>query len=155
MYQSLEEPAVAPQMPPGILNIPAWKSVCLVFIPSLVAFVLLDVTWISLVAGSIYKTVLGDVLRPTPDIPSGVLAWLCIVGTLYLFALPSSKNGLTALRQGALLGAGLYGCYEFTNLSILVPWTWGLALADTAWGSFVCGVACWIQHSLHRRVARG
>ncbi|GLI70811.1 hypothetical protein VaNZ11_015698, partial [Volvox africanus] len=63
-----------------------------VFLPSLVVFILLDVTWITLVGGSIYKTVLGNFLRSTPQIVPGLLAWVCIVGSVYLFALPNTRT---------------------------------------------------------------
>ncbi|GLC38505.1 hypothetical protein PLESTB_001732800 [Pleodorina starrii] len=146
MYVPLEENMAAP-------NVPLWKSLLLVFLPSLVVFVLLDVTWISLVAGSIYKSVLGDLLRPTPLVVPGLVAWLCIVGSVYIFALPGARTPTAALRQGLLLGVGLYGTYEFTNLSILGPWTWALAAADTAWGATACGVAAVLQLWLTRRLA--
>ncbi|KAG2448050.1 hypothetical protein HYH02_007077 [Chlamydomonas schloesseri] len=131
---------------------PWWKH-AVVFIASLVAFVALDITWISLVAGQIYAKVLGDILRQ-PDPLAGILAWTCIVGAVYYFALPSSRGSpVLALRQGALLGLGLYGCYEFTNLSILTRWTWALAAVDTLWGCVACGVVCWVQLALTRRLA--
>ncbi len=41
---------------------------------------------------------------------------------------------------------------EFTNLSILNRWTWGLALADTAWGATACGVAAVVQLLLLRKL---
>ena len=93
--------AVGRMTPPVLLVWCAPAAGLLVFLPSLVAFVALDVTWISLVAGRIYKEVLGDLLRPTPDIPSGVLAWLCIVGAVQLFALTSAKTHLAALQQAS------------------------------------------------------
>ncbi|GIL62231.1 hypothetical protein Vafri_16500 [Volvox africanus] len=185
-----------------------------VFLPSLVVFILLDVTWIALVGGSIYKTVLGSFLRSTPQIVPGLLAWVCIVGSVYLFALPNTRTPAAAIRQlhsivrhfnhgllgnrtcntrdlqntsqctnipqllpsngqyrspiysdgsthiahqllfeqGLLLGLCLYGTYEFTNLSILVPWTWALALVDTAWGSIACGVAAGLQSWIYRKL---
>lgn len=133
-------------------SLPLWKAVALVFLPSLVAFVLLDVAWISLVAVNMFKAVLGPELRETPDPASGALAWVCIVGAVFLFALPTARTVAVALRQGALLGLCIYGCYEFTNLSILNRWTWGLALADTAWGATACGFAAVVQLLLLRKL---
>ncbi|GIL85500.1 hypothetical protein Vretimale_13403 [Volvox reticuliferus] len=133
-------------------SVPLWKGFFFVFLPSLVMFVLLDVTWITLVGGAIYKSVLGSMLRPTPQVVPGLLAWVCIVGSVYMFALPNTKNPAAAVRQGLLLGLCLYGTYEFTNLSILVPWTWALALVDTAWGSIACGAAAGLQSWIHRKL---
>ncbi|KAG2499432.1 hypothetical protein HYH03_002379 [Edaphochlamys debaryana] len=130
-----------------------WKSLGLVFLPSLVVFVALDLTWITLFAGSVYKDVLGDYLTPQPRVVPGLLAWLCIVGAVYLFALPLSRTPAGAARQGALLGLGLYGCYEATNLSILQRWTPALAAVDTAWGCTACAAAAVVQLLLQRRLA--
>lgn len=55
--------------------------------------------------------------------------------------------------QGALLGAFLYGTYEFTNLSIISSWTWTLSIVDVAWGSFACGAACTTQFALQARIS--
>ncbi|KAG2431106.1 hypothetical protein HXX76_009636 [Chlamydomonas incerta] len=152
MYQPIAETVEEGAQAVAKMAIPIWKQ-SVVFLASLVAFVALDMTWIILVAGNIYKNVLGDFLRQ-PDPVAGILAWICIVGAVYYFALPSSRGSpALALRQGALLGLGIYGCYEFTNLSILERWTWGLAAADTVWGCVACGVVCWIQLMLTRRLA--
>lgn len=42
---------------------------------------------------------------------------------------------------------------QFTNLSILTPWTWALAAIDTVWGCVACAVVCWVQLALTRRLA--
>lgn len=146
MYTSLtEQPKLAP-----------WKAGLAVFLPSLVCFVALDVTWIWLVASGMYKHVLGDSLRSPPGVVAGILAWICIVGTVYLFALPYAlpeRSWKLALQQGAVVGTLLYGTFEFTNLSIIKSWTWGLAFADLAWGGLVCAIAAVVQLFLYSKVA--
>ncbi|GFR44282.1 hypothetical protein Agub_g5489 [Astrephomene gubernaculifera] len=137
----------------GAASVPLWKSLLFIFLPSLVAFIALDITWIILIAGNLYVTTLGDFLRaPGAGLLPGLLAWLCVVASIYFFALPLSRSSTAALRQGALLGACLYGTYEFTNLAVLGRWTWSLALADTAWGTVVCGLTCCLQLWLQSRL---
>jgi uncharacterized membrane protein len=60
----------------------------------------------------------------------------------------SSAASISLNLQGLLFGAVLYATYEFTNLSVISSWTWGLSLADTAWGSFACGNAAALQVTL-------
>jgi hypothetical protein len=50
MYHQLEDTA---EDMGGLMvrALPAWKQLVLVFLPSLIAFVALDITWIALVAG--------------------------------------------------------------------------------------------------------
>jgi uncharacterized membrane protein len=51
-----------------------------------------------------------------------------------------------------MLGGVIYATYELTNHCILAPWTWGLALADTAWGALACAATSAVQLSLARWV---
>ncbi|MEW5298352.1 MAG: hypothetical protein WDW36_001485 [Sanguina aurantia] len=115
-----------------------WKSLLLVFLPALVVFVVLDIAWIAFVIGKLYRDVLGDSVRSSPDVLSGAIAWLCIVGSVYVFVLPSSRSVLEGVQRGAMMGFLLYGCYECTNMSVINTWTWALTAADMAWGTFAC-----------------
>lgn len=46
-----------------------------------------------------FQAALQDLLRPSPDLLAGVLAWLCIVGLVYVFALPRAHNSQSAFLQ--------------------------------------------------------
>lgn len=67
-----------------------------VLLPSLVAFVLMDVVWIGLVASGFYQQQLASILKAEADLFAGLLAWLCICGASYIFVLPR------ALERGTL-----------------------------------------------------
>ena len=98
MYHSIVDTVEDGAQVVATMAIPIWKH-AVIFLTSVVAFVALDMTWIWLVAGEIYLTVLGDILRQ-PDPLAGILAWFCIVGAVYYFALPSSRGSpVLALRQ--------------------------------------------------------
>lgn len=47
----------------------------------------------------------------------------------------------TAFLQGSLLGASMYGVYDFTNYATLKNYSLEMTLADWAWGTFACGFA--------------
>jgi uncharacterized membrane protein len=73
-----------------------------VTLPSYIVFIILDVIWISLVAGTVYKEVLGDSIRDPPGVIAGLGAWICIVGACQVFALPqvlpSKSKGLALAK---------------------------------------------------------
>ena len=45
-----------------------------------------------------------------------------------------------AAAAGALFGLIAYGIYDFTNLSTLRGYPLQLAVVDTLWGTFLCGM---------------
>jgi uncharacterized membrane protein len=125
-------------------------SILLIFLPSFIVFVLLDVAFISLVAGPMFKAALGDITRPVPDLVSGLLAWVVIVGAVQVLALPraTGKGSLMALSQGALVGFFLYATYELTQQSVIATWSWQIVGTDVVWGSSCCAVTCLLMHLL-------
>jgi uncharacterized membrane protein len=124
------------------MQLPLWKCLLFIYAPALVLFVLLDGVFIAFVAGPMFKAALGDMLRPSPDIVAGLLAWVAIVGMVFHFALPKSANFQTAFVKGVTVGLGLYSTYELTNMSIITTWSWAIVASDIAWGSFACGITC-------------
>ncbi|KAL6750247.1 hypothetical protein V8C86DRAFT_2817428 [Haematococcus lacustris] len=142
-YQPVDEAASSGELPYHLAALG-------VVLPSLLVFILMDVAWIALVAGPLFKKVLGPLMRPQPGILAGLLAWLIIVTGVWYFAAAAARTPQRALTQGLLLGAVIYGTYELTNTSVISTWTWSLAAADMAWGSFACGMAALTQQQLQR-----
>lgn len=142
-YQPVDEAASSGELPYHLAALG-------VVLPSLLVFILMDVAWIALVAGPLFKEVLGPLMRPQPGILAGLLAWLIIVTGVWYFAAAAARTPQRALTQGLLMGAVIYGTYELTNTSVISTWTWSLAAADMAWGSFACGMAALTQQQLQR-----
>ncbi|KIY98322.1 hypothetical protein MNEG_9641 [Monoraphidium neglectum] len=126
------------------------KALGLVFLPSFVAFVILDVIWITYVAKDVYAG-LKPILKEDPDPVAAVLSWIAIVMGAYVFVLPRTGGGRTAwhvVGQGALFGLLLYGTVDLTNCALLTAWGWNVALVDMAWGTLACAVLSLTQRSL-------
>ena len=87
-------------------------------------------------------------MRAQPELLSGLLAWVTIVGGVFYFAAKPADSLRSAAVQGALLGAVIYGTYELTNQSVIATWSWGLAATDMAWGTFACTGVAALQHQL-------
>lgn len=115
----------------------------------LLAFILvpiLDYLWIGLLMKNFYLTELGSLARTEngifkPVIWSAALVYITLATSIIVFVLPLADGSiLKAAGLGALMGACIYGCYDFTNLSIIQNWTLKMTLVDVVWGSVLCSV---------------
>eukprot|EP00775_Hariotina_reticulata_P013440 gene13440-biopygen15332 len=140
----------------GGAELPLWRSIAGVFLPSLVAFVALDAVWITVIAGSFYKENLSGILKTDVDALAAALSWVSIVAINWVFVLPrtAGKGVLNCITQGALLGLLLYGTVDLTNCALLKDWGWPVALVDMAWGTVACSVLAFVQNQLHAWLAR-
>jgi uncharacterized membrane protein len=117
------------------------------FVAGLVTFLVLDFTWIGLVANQFYKRELAAIARMEGDNfairlgPALVLYPLIILG-LQLFALPRATAGVlwTSTAWGGLFGLIGYGIYDLTNYATLTHYTLRMTAVDMAWG-FVLSAA--------------
>ncbi len=103
-----------------------------------IAFLVIDLAWITLFLGEVYEAQLGGMMRETPDaIAAGVFYLGYIAGILYLAVRPALEAGRIgpALLNGAILGALAYGTYTLTNYAIFTQWSVTLVLSDIAWGA--------------------
>lgn len=103
-------------------------------------FLLLDVTWLSVVSEAIYRPEVGAILADGVFMPAAVAFYLIYVGGIVvLAAYPGYRDGsiATAALTGAVLGLVAYGTYDLTNLATLKLWSLKVTLIDMAWGTFV------------------
>lgn len=126
------------------------KALGLVLLPSLIAFVVLDLLWITVVAKDLYAG-LKPILKDSPDVVAAQLSWLCIVLANYVFVLPRTGGGTPAWKtigQGVTFGVLLYGTVDLTNCALVKEWTWLVTLVDMLWGALACSVLAIIQRTL-------
>ncbi len=64
-----------------------------------------------------------------------IMSYLFLVVGLYFFVIRKKLNYF----HGAILGMVIYGVYDATNLATFQKWTYGFALQDILWGSFLFG----------------
>jgi uncharacterized membrane protein len=103
-------------------------------------FLLLDVTWLSVVSEAIYRPEVGAILADNVFMPAAVAFYLIYVGGMVvLAAYPGYRDGsiATAAVTGAVLGLVAYGTYDLTNLATLKLWSLKVTVIDMAWGTFV------------------
>ena len=120
------------------------------FLICLSVLVITDIIWLSFIAKHLYFQNYEPWLR----LESGQLKPLwwaaCIVYLLFalgiiLFVFPLAHNSIYwAAFYGAILGAVIYGIYNFTCLAIFKDFPLGMGLLDWLWGTLLCSWASFL-----------
>jgi uncharacterized membrane protein len=118
------------------------------YLVALPIFVLVDFTWIGVIAKNTYLGELGTLARVfdgkfKPNLPAALIAWALIPLGIVVFVVPRLTPDTAVLEVigwGAMFGAITYGIYDFTNLATLKGYTTKLTLLDTAWGTVLSAI---------------
>ncbi len=124
------------------------------FAAAAVAFLVIDIAWISLFLRDVYDAQLGSMMRPTASAAAAIVFYVSYIGAiLYLAVRPAlaDRQISTAVVHGAALGAICYGTYTLTNYAIFTQWSILLVVSDIAWGTFLTAVTAAVGY----RAARG
>lgn len=128
------------------MNAITWK----LFLIAFVVFISTDMIWLGLIAKNLYLESYQPWLRMTsgqltPLWWATVMVYLLFALSVVVFILPLSNHSpYSAAIYGAILGAIIYGVYDFTCLAIfknfpvstgLLDWVWGIVLCS--WSSFL------------------
>ncbi len=108
-----------------------------VYVATLIAFLVIDLTWLGLIARNFYAKHLGHLMAAQTNWPAAIVFYLLFVFGLIIFAvLPGLEaDSLTkALLWGSLFGFFTYATYDLTNLATLRDWPVLLTIVDIAWG---------------------
>ena len=113
------------------------------FTGALIAFLVVDIAWITWVVRPMYDREIPGMLRADPLVGAAVVFYLMYVAGIVYFAVsPALKGGgmKVALLNGAVYGGLAYATYAFTNYAVLEGWTFNLVVADVAWGVVLSAV---------------
>jgi uncharacterized membrane protein len=118
------------------------------FAITLVAFMIIDLFYLSLMAPTFYRAQVGFLFDSTTNWTAVGLFYLEIVVGLLVFVIIPSLPGASfrqPFARAALYGLVTYGTYELSNLAVLKGWTVSMTVVDTLWGicvsimvSFIC-----------------
>jgi uncharacterized membrane protein len=125
------------------------------YLPTLLAFLVLDGLWLGVLMGPTYRDWLGPLMLARPVILPAVLFYLIyIVGIVLIGVLPGVARASLryAASYSALLGLMAYGTYDLTNWATVQGWPSQLALVDWAWGTFASGVAGAVGYWVSRKI---
>ncbi|MGD0104730.1 MAG: DUF2177 family protein [Rhodopila sp.] len=124
------------------------------YILTLLLMLVIDGTWIALVALPMFRRTLGQDMLTARVVPA-VLFYLVYAAGIQVFVLSAGQGAwpLTALN-GALFGMFTYATYDLTNYATLRGWTAALAVSDIAWGMVMTAVVSTLAMFAGRAVAR-
>ncbi len=121
------------------------------YIATAVVFLVIDGAWLSIMAGRLYRPILGDImlkkLRPMP----AILFYLIYLSGILVFAIhPAIESGVwwVAAERGAMLGFFCYATYDLTNQATLRNWSPLITIVDLAWGTLVTAAASATGYSI-------
>ena len=116
-----------------------------------VAFLALDVLWLTTIALKFYRDQLGPMLLDKPSLPISAVFYLIYIGAIVALAVLPALNGgnwTNALVAGAILGIAAYGTYDITNLATLKGWPWVLSATDLTWGTALTAVSATFGYAI-------
>jgi uncharacterized membrane protein len=108
------------------------------YLVTLVAFFVIDLAWLALVARTFYRKYLGFLMAPSPNWTAAIIFYLLfILGILVFVVLPGLQaNSLgTTLLRAALFGLVTYATYDLTNLATVKDWPLLVTVVDLIWGT--------------------
>ncbi len=109
-----------------------------------IAFLLIDLLWLGVVAKDTYRDGLGHLLTDKVQAWAAALFYVLYIAGITLYAMrPALITGriATATQQGALFGFFCYMTYELTNYALLKDWPLNLVFIDIAWGTVLTSLA--------------
>jgi uncharacterized membrane protein len=126
-----------------------------IFAITLVTFMAIDLTWLSLMAPTFYRAQVGFLLASTTNwIAVGLFYLEIVTGLLVFVIIPGlpATSFRQPLARAALLGLVTYGTFELSNLAIIKGWSVSLTVVDTFWGICVSTVVSFISLRLASRL---
>jgi uncharacterized membrane protein len=116
-----------------------------------VAMVVLDLTWLGVVAQKYYADALGPLEREQPVVVAAALFYAMYLAAIVFHAVTPSQTLAQAARRGAALGFVAYATYELTNWAVLRGWPARLVPVDLAWGVVLTATAAAAGFAAFRR----
>jgi uncharacterized membrane protein len=117
------------------------------YLATFIAFFVIDIIWLGLVARRFYDKHLGFLLTDKPLWSAAIVFYLLFVaGVLILIVLPGLNQFSTRrlILHGAFFGLVAYGTYDLTNLALVKGWPWIVTVVDMCWGGVLAAITSYI-----------
>ena len=110
------------------------------YLATFIAFFVIDMVWLGLVARSFYRSHLGFLMAASPNLIAAASFYLLfVVGILFFVVVPGLEDDSlrATLLRAALFGLITYATYDLTNLATVRDWPVLLTIVDMIWGTFL------------------
>lgn len=114
------------------------------FLIAFLVFIITDMIWLGFIAKNLYFQYYEPWLRLVagqlkPLWWATLMVYLLFALSVVVFIFPLAHHSLyRAAFYGAVLGAVIYGVYDFTCLAIFKDFPIGMGLLDWVWGTILC-----------------
>lgn len=121
------------------------------YIAAAVAFGVLDSLWLRWAGPNLYRPVIGEIMADNFRVGAAAAFYFIYLAGMCWFAIKpglEAGNVMTAVINGALLGALCYATFDLTSQAVMKVWATHVTIADIAWGAFAtataAGIATWV-----------
>lgn len=125
---------------------------------ALPVFLVLDFTWLLVIAPDLYKAEMGALLRREPNMLAAFAFYAVFVaGVVFFVLLPAWRAGsvMRAGITGAAFGFVTYATYDLTAIAVIAGFSTKIGLIDLVWGTVLGGTTSAVSLVLARRYIRG
>jgi len=122
---------------------------------AVVTFLVIDLTWLGVVARSFYQAQMGHLMRANVNWAAAIafyLVFVCGIVVLVVWPAVERESLAYAVVLGALLGLVTYAAYDLTNLATLEGFPVTVALVDLVWGAVLCATVSGITYLASTRL---
>jgi uncharacterized membrane protein len=128
------------------------KALLGAFFASALAFSLLDLIWLGVVARGFYDTHMGPLKASPINGVAAAIFYVMFISLILVYGIYRASSTKDALRRGAELGFATYATYELTNWAVIQDWPGILVLPDVLWGVVLTGCTAWAGRHIFERL---
>ncbi len=121
------------------------------YVSAAIAFGVLDSMWLRWAGPNLYQPVIGEIMAENFRVGAAAAFYFIYLAGMMWFAVKpglESGNVMTAVLNGALLGALCYATFDLTSQAVFKVWATHISVADIMWGAFATattsGIATWV-----------
>ena len=125
------------------------------YVVAAVAFGVLDAIWLRWAGPNLYRPVIGEIMADNFRVAPAIAFYLIyLVGMVYFAIRPGLESGsvVTAMLNGAMLGALCYATFDLTSQAVFKVWSTHISLMDIAWGAVATAAASAIATAITLRI---
>jgi uncharacterized membrane protein len=125
----------------------------LLYVLTLVLFLIIDLCWLGWLAKDLYKKQLGHLMTDKVNWTAALIFYGIFISALLFFVIQPAiekKDLGFALLSGAFFGLVTYATYDLTNLATLKSWPQQIVYIDICWGTVLCTLVSGGGYYLHK-----
>jgi len=115
-------------------------SVSVVYLISVVAFIVIDYVWLAKVSPKLYKENIGHLMAEKPNLKAALLFYAIFLAGLSYFvlwpALELESLGSVVI-PAAFFGLVTYATFDLTSQAVFKKWPRKITIIDLAWGTLL------------------